>query len=116
MIITGTRWFHNGRLVLTKDDIDRQNNAPYYIDTTPTTLYIDAPFTASSHSGTFTCSPNDIFPAIPPGDSITINVKSEYVRNYSVYYCNPNCVLKGESLATCNNGAWSSSTPTCDKL
>ena len=32
------------------------------------------------------------------------------------FSCNLNYVLKGQSFAVCINGAWSSSTPTCNKL
>ena len=79
MMITGTRWFFNGNLVLTEDDTSRTSTAPYYFNTTTTTtLFIDLPFTGSSHSGTYTCSPNNMFPAIPPGDNITVNARSEY--------------------------------------
>ena len=81
MIITGTRWFFNGSLVLTQDERD-QNTDPYYFNTTTTTttttLFIDRPFTDSSHSGTYTCSPNNMFPVIPPGDTITLNARSKY--------------------------------------
>ena len=83
-IITGTRWFFDGSLVLTEDDSNRENTDPYYINTTPTTLYIDMPF---SHSGTYTCSPNNMFPAIPPGDTVTLNARSEHgaIKLYCCY-------------------------------
>ena len=85
-MITGTRWFINGSLVLTEDDSNRTNTDPYYINTTPTTLYIDMPF---SDSGTYTCSPNNMFPALPPGDNITLNAGSEYgaIKLLYCHYC-----------------------------
>ena len=42
-------------------------------------------------------------------------ITADGITKHIYFSCNPNYVLKGESLATCNNGAWSSSTPTCDK-
>jgi len=38
------------------------------------------------------------------------------ITKHIVFYCNVNYVLKGNSLATCNDGKWNSSTPTCIKL
>ena len=35
---------------------------------------------------------------------------------YISFSCNSNYVLKGKTLATCNNGKWSSSTPICTPL
>ena len=79
MMITGTRWFFNDSLVPTRDDRD-QNTDPYYFNntTTTTTLFIDMPFTGSSHIGTYTCSPNNMFAATPPGDTVTLNAGGEY--------------------------------------
>ena len=34
MMITGTRWFFNGSLILTRDDTNRASTAPYYNNTT----------------------------------------------------------------------------------
>ena len=48
------------------------------------------------------------------GKITTIEVDG--ITKYISFSCNPNYVLKGESLATCNDGVWSSSTPTCTKL
>ena len=79
MMITGTRWFHNGSSVTTQNAITSSITAPYQINTTPITLYINAPFTTNhSHTGTYTCSPNSMFSASPPGDTITLNTGSEY--------------------------------------
>ena len=79
MNITGTRWFHNGSFVSTQNGVTSNITAPYQINTTPITLYINAPFTIDQfHTGTYTCSPNDMFSASPPGDIITLNARSEY--------------------------------------
>jgi len=55
-IITGTRWFINNTLLPIQDD---------------GTLFFDT-FT-HSNSGTYTCSPNNTLPTVPPGDTITLN-------------------------------------------
>ena len=79
MMITGTRWFHNGSSVTTQNAISSSITAPYQINTTPTTLYINLPFTTDrSHTGTYTCSPNSMS-STPPGDTITLNAGGEYV-------------------------------------
>ena len=79
MMITGTRWFHNGSLVTTQN-ASSNVTAPYQINTTPITLYINVPFTTDhSHTGTYTCSPNSMSSASPPGDTITLNAGGEYV-------------------------------------
>ena len=82
MMITGTTWFHNGSSVTTQNAIISSITAPYQINTTPTTLYINAPVTTDrSHTGTYTCSPNSM-PSTPPGDTITLNAGSEYIVNF----------------------------------
>ena len=87
MMITGTRWFHNGSSVPTQNAVTSSITAPYQINTTPITLYINAPFTAdSSHTGTYTCSPNSTSSASPPGDTITVNAASEYIAIFVVYF------------------------------
>ena len=79
-MITGTRWFHNGTTVPTQNAVTSSTTAPYQINTTPITLYINGPFTADrSHAGTYTCSPNSMSSASPPGDTITLIVAGEYV-------------------------------------
>ena len=61
MKITGTRWFHNGSSVTTQNARNSSITAPYQINTTPITLYINAPFTTNhSHTGTYICSPNNM--------------------------------------------------------
>ena len=78
MMITGTRWFHNGSSVTTQNARNSSITAPYQINTTSITLYIKAPFTIDhSHTGTYTCSPNSMSSASPPGDTITLNARSE---------------------------------------
>ena len=80
MMITGTRWFHNGTTVPTQNAVTSSTTAPYQINTTPITLYINLPFTSDcSHTGTYTCSPNSMSSALPPGDAITLIAASEYV-------------------------------------
>ena len=80
MMITGTRWFHNGAAVTTQNAVNSSITAPYQINTTPITLYINGPFTADhSYTGTYTCSPNSMSSASPPGDTITLIAASEYV-------------------------------------
>ena len=77
-IITGTRWFFENTLVSQSD-----TNRPYSTKTVPSRLIIGHRF-ISSDSGTYTCSPNSVFPTTPPGDNITINVRSEYLAIYIV--------------------------------
>ena len=48
------------------------------------------------------------------GRKTTIEVDG--IVKHIAFICNPNYLLKGKSLATCNDGVWSSSTPTCVKL
>ena len=73
-------WFHNGSSLPTQNAITSSVTAPYQINTTPITLYINAPFTTDrSLTGTYTCSPNSTFPTIPPGDAITLDAESKYV-------------------------------------
>ena len=80
MMITGTRWFHNGSSVSIQNARSSSITAPYQINTTPTTLYINQQFTTDrSLTGTYTCSPNSMSTASPPGDTITLNAGSEYV-------------------------------------
>ena len=77
MMITGTRWFHNGSVVSTRNAITSSITAPYQINTTPITLYINRPFTTNqAHTGTYTCSPNNMS-ASPPGDTIDLIAASE---------------------------------------
>ena len=79
MMVTGTRWFHNGSSVTTQNAISSSITAPYQINTTPITLYINSPFTTDrSHTGTYTCSPNSMS-STPSRDTITLNAGSEYV-------------------------------------
>ena len=73
-IITGTRWFAGNTLVSQSD-----SNRPYSTtNTVPSRLMLNMPFT-DADSGTYTCSPNNMFPTIPPGDVITLSAASEYV-------------------------------------
>ena len=46
---------------------------------------LSAPFT-NADIGTYTCSPNDMFPTIPPGDAITLSAASEYVHNFIILF------------------------------
>ena len=83
MMITGTRWFQNGSLVSTQNATTSSNTAPYQISTSPITLYINAPFTTDrSHTGTYTCSPNNMANN-PSRDTITLSAGSEYLAVYS---------------------------------
>jgi len=43
-------------------------------------------------------------------------IKINGIVKHISFDCNMNYVLKGRSLATCNDGMWSSSTPTCTKF
>ena len=69
-VITGTRWFRGNTLV-------SQNNTSraYSTNTVPSRLNFRARFT-DADIGTYTCSPNDMFPTIPPGDAITLSAES----------------------------------------
>ena len=97
MMVTGTRWYHNGSIVATQNAVTPSFTVPYQINTTPITLYINAPFTTDhSHTGTYTCSPNSMSFASPPGDTITLNAAREYVPIlYNLNFCGlPNFPLK----------------------
>ena len=79
MMITGTRWFHNGSSVTIQNAITSSITAPYQINTTPITLYINQPFTTDrSHTGTYTCSPNNMA-TDPPRDTIDLIAAREYL-------------------------------------
>ena len=62
MMITGTRWLlSNGSSAPTQNAITSSITTPYQINTTHITLYINTPFTTDrSHTGTYTCSPNNM--------------------------------------------------------
>ena len=81
MMITGTTWFHNGSSVTTRNAITSSITAPYQINTTPImyTLYFNGPFTTDrSHTGTYTCSPNNMA-TDPSRDIITLIAACEYL-------------------------------------
>ena len=79
MMITGTRWFHNNTAITTQNAITSSITAPYQINTTPITLYINSQFTTDhNHTGTYTCSPNSMS-STPPEDTITLKALSEYI-------------------------------------
>ena len=73
-IITGTRWFAGDTLV-PQSDLNRPHSTTNIV---PSRLNFSAPFT-NADSGTYTCSPNNMFPTRPPGDAITLSTASEYV-------------------------------------
>ena len=75
-LITQPRWFFNGNLVLTQDDGSYNSGDPYYNITSHDTLVIDIGINVT-HNGTYTCSPNGMFPNVPPGDALTINITGE---------------------------------------
>ena len=101
MVITGTRWFHNGSLVSTRNNRDSNINTPYQINTTPITLNINAGFTTDrSHTGIYTCSPNSMSSTLP-GDAITLNAGSEYVAKQK----HPGCSVGRYQYFT--SGIWS---------
>ena len=72
-IITETRWFLPDMSIVSTDN----SNRPYSTGTAPSRLIIAGPFT-SSDDGTYTCSPDDTFPTIPPGDSINLIAAGKY--------------------------------------
>ena len=78
-IITGTRWFLPNMSIVSTDDSIR----PYSTGTSPSRLIIVSMFT-NSDTGTYTCSPNNTFPTIPPGDSITLNTLGKYYNMYNL--------------------------------
>ena len=85
-LITGTRWFHNGSSVTTQNAKTSSITAPYQINTTLITLYINRPFTTDhSHTGTYICSPNNMANDLYR-DTITLTAGSEYLAIY-VYVC-----------------------------
>ena len=72
-IIIDARWFlHNMNMASTDS-----SNRPYSTGTAPSRLIFTNPFT-NSDTGTYTCSPDNTFPTIPPGDNITLNVAGKY--------------------------------------
>ena len=78
-LTTGTRWFAGNTLV-------NDSGRPYSTtNTVPSRLMFSMPFTGADN-GTYTCSPNDMFPTTPPGDAITLNTASEYVRNFIILF------------------------------
>ena len=76
MMITGARWFYNGRIV----SMGFTTNAPYQINnTTRNILFIDQSFRSSDYGGTYTCSPNDIlYSTSSDSDEITLNANGEF--------------------------------------
>jgi len=68
-IITGTSWFRNGVSVTGTANLPTD---------APNILLIAMPFN-STNAGTYTCSPDSIFPTIPPGDNVTLNAGSKYI-------------------------------------
>ena len=50
-----------------------------------------------------------------PENGNRTTIKEYGIVKYISFTCNHNYILKGKSLATCDNGTWSSSTPTCNK-
>ena len=84
-IITGTRWFLPNMSIVSTDS----SNRPYSTGTAPSRLLFSSPFT-NSDTGSYTCSPNDTYPTIPSGDSITLNTAGKYVmihiRSYILIY------------------------------
>ena len=85
MMITGTRWFHNGSSIPTANAITSSITDPYQINTTPVTLYIPSRF-ANSDAGTYICSPNNMANN-PSRDTIMLTATNtgEYVA-ISVYH------------------------------
>ena len=73
-IITGTRWFLPNMSMVSADSSARPNST----GNAPSRLIFTRPFT-NSDAGTYTCSPDNTFPTIPPGDSITLNTAGKYV-------------------------------------
>ena len=57
-----------------------------------------------------------IKPCLPlldaPANGRKTHIEADGIIKHISFSCNSNYVLKGESLATCNDGVWSSSTPT----
>ena len=72
-IISGTRWFLPDMGIVSTDD----SNRPYSNGTAPSRLIFTSPFN-NSDTGTYTCSPDDTFPTIPPGDNITLNTAGKH--------------------------------------
>ena len=73
-IINGTRWFLPDMSIVSTDNSSR----PYSTGTAPSRLIFTSPFT-DSDAGRYTCSPNDTFPTIPPGDSVTLSSAGKHV-------------------------------------
>ena len=78
-IITGTRWFLPNMSIVSTDSSIR----PYSTGTAPSRLIIASPFT-NTDTGTYTCSSDNTFPSIPPGDNITLNAACKYYDMYNL--------------------------------
>ena len=60
-----------------------------------------------------------VIPCLPlldaPENGNRTTIREYGIVKYISFACNLSYVLKGKSLATCGNGTWSSSTPSCNK-
>ena len=72
IILNGTSWFRDGVPVAGAVD---SSNLPAGA---PSILLITSPFTGTN-TGTYTCSPNSTFLALPPGDNFTLTTEGEYI-------------------------------------
>ena len=78
-IINGTRWFFPNMTIVPTNSSHR----PYSTGTAPSRLIFTMPFNGSD-TGTYTCSPDNTFPTIPPGDNITLNTAGKYYNMYNL--------------------------------
>ena len=78
ILIFGTRWFYNGRIVPIRTT-ESSSGATYQTNSiSRNILFINQPFTGSSHAGTYTCSPNNVLYSTTSGsDEITLNSTCE---------------------------------------
>ena len=79
MVITGARWFYNGTIVPVRATTVNTSRAIYQTNSIARNiLFINQPFTGSSHAGTYTCSPNNVLYSTTSGsDEINLNFSCE---------------------------------------
>jgi len=83
----GTRWFFPDRSqVRTAANRFYVAGDPYYINNmNPNPLTF--PTFTNSHAGTYTCSHNSLFPMVPPGDNIILQIAiGTYLFTYIFIY------------------------------
>ena len=78
ILISGTRWFYNGRIVPIRAT-ESSSGATYQTNSIARSiLFINRAFTGATHAGTYTCSPNNMLYSTTSGSNkITLVSDSE---------------------------------------